>query len=433
MTIADPCVIPDLSWTFDEEDIPYESWSCTFDSTCAIWQWCAPTDSPPLPACHRESSECVEEDVCDACDNSGAWKQIGGDADDIAEPIFAGRFIGEVVILSHCPSCYMEHSSVFAYTESLSVQGSYGCDDLPDNPFPFQIPYRQVTQASWLAKRIAREGGCDPMTFCETRGIWIWCTEHGEEKWIHGGGCIELGPPPIDGRQAGETVIIGTCCGPFESSLSVEPSHSIADGCDELPGWFQTHWARELEYYDDRPIQLAPSYTIPTIACGSWIWCTCNDDEDCKQRFPAVENHEGTWKRCDAGPSVDYGPCVKGRFLGEVIFFCSCSSSSIACPPGSFMFLRLNPEALIDPTATGVYDLVGEYDGANLYWNGLWYLYFHDHGDGTWSWDIQQSMPPTVDATGYWLEGTGATGPTPELGYYEQYPDGGYGSLLSAC
>lgn len=231
------------------------------------------------------------------------------------------------------------------------------------------------------------------------------CRENtdGDGIWVFRGGCEELGPPPVAGRFYGETIFVGHCC--LESSSVSEiviGESSIADSCD-YPSFPDFWW--DLVLQDNPPWNTVVDYDECMISdsCSSWLWCRCGFEptvpnscyvpfldpgewpDDCPITYSGADDPSGDWEFY--GGDAHHGrPCVRGRFHGEIVWYCQCPESSISvsatcgCQPGGVQVTCTEP---CTPDVSGMYELAGWANG-RLYWRHCQeqYVLCHEIGPG---------------------------------------------------
>jgi len=422
-----------LTWDIDTDpELPGGQGSLP-DTVCSVWRWC-PCDPCDMSYCSRDSSYCPMDDIITGLctDEPAGWQHVCGDI-DLGPPCITGDFYGEAVMICECPSTAL---TVEAQSSSLIpgdcvIKYPKQCDDLPSGVFPFNL-----CRLDYIARDYVPQVMIDDELGLGAKTLWTWCPcDNGEAdygadsigtcgedlvctgivngpgEWVWRGGPLSLGPPPLVGRFYGETITIGYCCQEISSYVSLGPV-DITPGyheiCESLPAAPVYDWEiRATVSVDEEPV----GGIVTCGPCSSWVWCPCENDEgscgviyldpagDCPPEYdppaapPALSVSYGSWKLFE-GSSHHGAPPSVGRFFGEVVFYCTCStdcsSSSLSSLSSSLSSESLLSSVPCDDAApyciynagTGTFKLTGEYHcishlhGQPYYTNGYWILWF---------------------------------------------------------
>jgi len=254
----------------------------------------------------------------------------------------------------------------------------------------------------------------------------------GDGEWVFRGGCIELGPPPVQGRFYGETIMTGHCCGSYSSFSDISESSfsEISNSSCSMPNVPLYWW--DLVLYDDPPWNQVLDQDLDdggiatgeacmmSDSCSAWVWCQCERDMEppnCEQEWGddtcpyvpgEVDASDGEWVHY-GGDDHHGPPCITGRFYGEIIWFCQCeksssssvSSRSCSCGAGGYALTCDAPGC--DPDISGNYTIDGFHDGMPRYKQcyGDWYLCYTDYAAGWGRWSFTKNADCSDSTDGF--------------------------------
>jgi len=458
MATLESCNIPAFGWDYDVYTSDFD-----LEGECSAWKWCPCDDNNDWAYCERPAGEdeCDMQNVTNAdCTGDGGWIHLCGNP-DLGPPCVKGRFYGEVVLICYCPTT---ESASFDFDWSLSEEtSSYSCpDDTPLPPFPFLIPYSNITDPGHYVPQIMFDEPLGP----GARSMWTWCPckmesevypsmqspscpydpdcfdAEGPGQWVHRGGPHQLGPPPIDGRFYGETVAVGWCCG-SESSESLSYISMVQSLSSCSAPWNPAYdWQIRLDEFAG---DIATDNIGCVVDCSGWLWCECLDPgEKCKQEYdtPAGEcpfNYgpatfdPGGWQLIE-GADHHGAPPVQGRFYGEIVWYCECpilesSSSSFAggaCDTGG-----VEISGSMTPDVTGYYNIGGWFNGQTYYVSDDgWYVVYDDDPFSP-EWRLQADPPGSSPTGDYWI--LSVSDWDPPTGEYQPFGGATGTATLTCC
>jgi len=434
---------------------------------CAVWRWCPCDGDTDWMHCSMQASVCeAAENNGPECGGDGTWEFVCGD-ESIGPPCITGRFYGEGVVICRCPTD-PEQSSTSLYEPEISV-GEWSCSGAPPGPFPWFVDWGPYSPGGYVPDILFADDPPGP----GAKGAWTWCPCSGEVQmsnsigdcpfpgncdsdsagpgeWLFRGGSSDLGPPPIVGRFYGETVFIGFCC---QDETSTEMSSYVPETSDScsMPEFPFFWWDMDLELIPEGWNDDGAGCGLDGI-CGGWIWCPCNEAADpCAITYPSNPTcpFPGTSTQIDPGEWLPYEggedpgpPPIKGRFYGELVYYCACevqesvsvSSSSSFAADCACELSGLEVTGNMSPNVTGIYNVGGWYNG-QLYYTSCdvpgYYIVFDDDPFSP-SWWLQDTPPGTPYDTYAWQMYVVAIG-DPPTGSYSNYGAGSGDATVDCC
>jgi hypothetical protein len=459
MPLPGYCSLPALSWGWGYDETSSESQPNDFTGDCAVWRWC-PCDGESMGYCSRESVggsyPCPMSEIVNfSCSGGDAgWELVCGDK-DLGPPCMEGQYFGQVKIICRCPEVNYSSDS----SSSLSLSLSYGywysagpiCGSLPGPAAFGDIKLRNINLGEAIpALMFGGEYGPGALS------AWTWCCCEDSEcsypslssscpfdapgcgafsgpgQWVHRGGPVNLGPPPVVGTFYGETVFIGYCCPESSDSSSMAssvwnamllsytafcslPQFPLYDVPVVTNAMQDTHGG--TGFVQDNNIVNASACSIDDT-CSGWVWCPCEcssvdmdyekyDPTECPWTPESPATGPGGWQLF-SGEDHHGPPPIVGRFFGEIEYFCPClpassessSSSSEWCVMGG----AIVGGAIAPAEAKGNYAPVGWNDHQPYYRhvdNTDWYLWFYDDSNqGVW---VITNAPPGAAQTVTWI------------------------------